>query len=422
MQIVEHFFFNLSLMVVLLFFSALWTRRTKAHTTKVLTRLFMIVSLIVCFLFSYQLNDSVILDLRLIPFLIGAFYAGMGVVLAILSVIIRGYYSFDFGFICHSFLYLFLAHLSIKWAPLFLSKPPKQRIAIIALSALTIGIMQSIVLGITFNEYSWYVYFSYLFIQPVGAGMVAFFLEELCKSFKYKSFKVESKKLEAVEQMGAAISHEIRNPLTAALGFVQLLENDYISDEERNLYLTILKNELHSAENVIHDYLTFSNPEIEKDQIDLVLEVTNVVLSLKPQAISSNVRIITVLPKSVVIEGDRQKLRQSLQNIMKNAIEAMETGGILKVKLILQPSSVIIRIKDTGPGMTQEQIERIGEPYYSTKGDKGTGLGLMVVLSIIRAMNGTIHIESTLGKGTCFEITLPVISSESEVSNRSNVY
>ncbi|MFC4410139.1 ATP-binding protein [Chungangia koreensis] len=362
------------------------------------------------------------MDLRLIPFIIGSLYAGMGIILGILAVIVRGFFGFDLGFILNALLYLTLAHISIKWAPKFLVLLPKQRILVAVYITLAIGILQGLALDFITQEHPWGAYTAYLFIQPIGVGLIAFFLEELCKSNKFKNHKVETKRLEAVEQMGAAISHEIRNPLTAALGFVQLLENDQLNEEERELYLSILKQELHSAENVIQDYLTFSDPNIEKEKFDLIQEVTNVVHSLKPHAQKNEIRIITVLPKNVIIEGDRQKLRQCLMNIMKNALEAMENGGLLKVKVILHYSTVTIRIKDTGPGMTKEQIERIGEPYYSTKGDRGTGLGLMVVFSIIRAMNGTIHAESEVGKGTVFEISLPTIPSDIEIRTMSNIY
>lgn len=422
MQIAEHFLFNLSLIVVLLFILGLWGRQSNDSTMKVLTITYFILSLSICFFFSYPINENVLLDLRLIPFMIGSLYSGMGVILGLLSVVVRGFYGFDIGFVLNALLYLTLALLSIKLAPKFLTLLPKQRILYTVYITLVIGIIQAVALDYITQQQVWGAYTAYMLIQPIGAGLIAFFLEELCKSYKFKNHKVESKRLEAVEQMGAAISHEIRNPLTAALGFVQLLEDDQLSEDEKTLYLTILKQELHSAENVIHDYLTFSNPNIENEKFDLIHEVTNVVLSLKPQAQKNEIRIITVLPKNVIIEGDRQKLRQCLMNIMKNAIEAMGDGGLMKVKVILHHSTVTIRIRDTGPGMTKEQIDRIGEPYYSTKGDRGTGLGLMVVFSIIRAMNGTIHVESEVGKGTVFEISLSSISSDIEIPRMSNIY
>src|SRR5690606_7165823 len=94
-------------------------------------------------------------------------------------------------------------------------------------------------------------------------------------------------------------------------------------------------------------------------------------------------------------------------NIIKNSIEAMENGGTITVEVDSTPSNVTIRIHDTGKGMSPEQVERLGEPYYSTKGESGTGLGIMVAYNIVRAMKGTINVKSEVGKGTTFEFTFP---------------
>src|SRR5690606_15181647 len=100
---------------------------------------------------------------------------------------------------------------------------------------------------------------------------------------------------------------------------------------------------------------------------------------------------------------------QCFVNLMKNAIEAMPNGGILSVySTVVNGKSVVIRIKDTGIGMDDKQLSRLGEPYFSTKDIKGTGLGMMVVYRIIESMNGFIEVESEVGKGTCFTITLPL--------------
>ncbi|MDR6879754.1 signal transduction histidine kinase [Bacillus sp. 3255] len=110
----------------------------------------------------------------------------------------------------------------------------------------------------------------------------------------------------------------------------------------------------------------------------------------------------------MIIEGDRNKLRQSFINIGKNAIEAMaNTGGLLEITSSSgHGGSVIVSFRDSGIGMTQEQIGRLGTPYFSSK-EKGTGLGTMVSFSLIRAMKGKIRIDSEKGKGTVFEITFP---------------
>jgi two-component system sporulation sensor kinase B len=108
-----------------------------------------------------------------------------------------------------------------------------------------------------------------------------------------------------------------------------------------------------------------------------------------------------------VTHGDQQKFRQIFINVIKNAIESMPTGGYLMIKMDYNRSYVSVEIRDTGVGMSKDQLERLGEPYYSTKGSKGTGLGMMVVYSIVRAMNGTINVESELGVGTTFYFKFP---------------
>ena len=106
-------------------------------------------------------------------------------------------------------------------------------------------------------------------------------------------------------------------------------------------------------------------------------------------------------------------------NIAKNGIEAIEDGGSLHIEIQMDKDHIILLIRDTGKGMTKEQIKRLGEPYFTTKGAKGTGLGMMVSFSIIHSMNGSIQIKSEFGKGTCFEITFPHVQ-QSEVAKGKN--
>jgi two-component system, sporulation sensor kinase B len=131
---------------------------------------------------------------------------------------------------------------------------------------------------------------------------------------------------------------------------------------------------------------------------------------LRPLANMSSVEIQTsLIPFNV--KGEREKFQQCLLNIMKNAIEAMPNGGLLDIYVSLNKNNILIRISDTGVGMTREQLERLGEPYFTTKGTKGTGLGMMVVYRIIESMNGTIQITSEVNKGTQVSVYLPLIQS-----------
>jgi two-component system sporulation sensor kinase B len=223
---------------------------------------------------------------------------------------------------------------------------------------------------------------------------------------------IKAEKLKAVEQMGAAISHEIRNPLTAASGFVQLLQDDYLSRQKRKEYLSIVKEELISAERVIQDYLTFAKPSLETfEELNVKGELRQIINILQPLANQNSVEILTDFSVIGFIKGDQQKFRQCFVNVLKNGIEAMPNGGYLSITSEYTQNNVTIRVKDTGIGMTSEQLERLGEPFYSTKGKNGTGLGMMVVYSIVRAMDGNIWVESELGVGTTFHFEFRTISS-----------
>ncbi|TQR20335.1 sensor histidine kinase [Psychrobacillus vulpis] len=409
MELIEHFFFNLSLLIVLLFFSMLWVERAESlRTIQIIATVYIIASLLLCFVFTHRIEGhDVILDLRKIPFIIGGLYIGLGPLLASLTIIVRSFYGIDTGFWLTIFFYGSLAILFWRISPWFLKLSSKKRILFSVSVSFLFSFVQSFPLGFAdMNQFD--VWFSYLFIQPLGVGVIAYFIEEIYKTIQLRLHVVKLKRLETVEQMGAAICHEIRNPLTAAIGFVQLLQDESISRESRVQYISILRNELKSAEQVIQNYLTFSKPEIELVEPLIVHEeLQQIIQSLQVLANRNSVHIITNYSYTGAIEGDSQKFHQCFVNIMKNAIEAMPNGGVLTVETMSTSSNMTILVQDTGAGMTAEQLNRLGEPYYSTKGEKGTGLGIMVVYSIVHAMNGRIHVESELGVGTRFEFTFP---------------
>ncbi|WP_144289495.1 sensor histidine kinase, partial [Domibacillus epiphyticus] len=114
--------------------------------------------------------------------------------------------------------------------------------------------------------------------------------------------------------------------------------------------------------------------------------------------------------ENLYISGEAAKLHQCLINVIKNGIEAMPEGGQLSVSLKKLGSEAWLSVTDSGTGMSEEQLERLGTPFYTTK-DKGTGLGTMVVYSIVRAMGGEIKVKSEENKGTSFTIALPIVQN-----------
>ncbi|MEK3979167.1 ATP-binding protein [Psychrobacillus sp. FSL K6-2836] len=414
MELIVYFFFNLSLLIVLLFFGVLWAEKTKEYRSlQFIAITYFIVSIVVCFMFTFQIEGiNIVFDLRKIPFIVGSLYLGLGPFLAAFIIIVRGFFGIDYGFWMTIMYYGGLAILFWRISPWFKKRSPNQRVLFSVGVAFLFSFVQTFTTGVWHLPHnSTEVWLAYLVIQPIAVGIISYIIEGITMAIQLRQRTMKSKRLEAVEQMGAAISHEIRNPLTTAIGFVQLLQNDSISRENHTQYLSIIKNELKSAERVIQDYLNFSNPEIKSiEPLLLQEELEQVVQLLQPSAKRNSVKIVSMFSPGEEIEGDKQKFHQCLVNIMKNAIEAMPKGGILTVETKSTPTTVSILIKDTGSGMTLEQVTRLGEPYYSTKGDKGTGLGIMVVYSIVRAMNGTIHVESEIGEGTTFIFTFPSLS------------
>lgn len=141
----------------------------------------------------------------------------------------------------------------------------------------------------------------------------------------------------------------------------------------------------------------------------LAEEIKYIVDVLAPYAKMQSVQINTnIADHDCYVVGERQKLRQCLINVVKNCIESISNKGTIHIDMMNDMDQVLIEIRDTGCGMTSEQIQQMGTPYCSTK-EKGTGLGMVVVLNIIKSMNGKLNIRSEKEKGTLFSITFPLV-------------
>ncbi|MEH7072543.1 HAMP domain-containing sensor histidine kinase [Neobacillus drentensis] len=372
-----------------------------------------IAMLWLCIQFSYNPVPNARYDLRIIPLVLGALYIGIGPILIAATLFIRGLYGFDFGFLLTCILYVPLAVIFWRLYPWFLKQVPARRIFVTICMGIVLGVLTVIGMGFANPDAYWLdAWIAFLIIPSLGVGIISYGIEFVHRNNEMQQQLIKAEKLKAVEQMGAAISHEIRNPLTAASGFVQLLQDDYLSRQKRKEYLMIVKDELLSAERVIQDYLTFAKPSLNAfEELNVKSELRQIINILLPLANQNSVEIITDFSVIGFIKGDGQKFRQCFVNVIKNAIESMPNGGYLTITTEFSKNYVTISVKDTGIGMTMEQLERLGEPFYSTKGKNGTGLGMMVVYSIARAMDGSIWAESEVGIGTTFYFKFPTIPS-----------
>lgn len=229
---------------------------------------------------------------------------------------------------------------------------------------------------------------------------------------KAEALLVQSEKLSVVGQLAAGVAHEIRNPLTSLKGFLQLLHK---RSEENGFYFELMLSELDRINNIVSEFLMLSKPQaISFRRIDVLKTVQKVIDFLSSQALLNNVQIEAHFPEEqeVYIEGDENQLKQVFINLLKNAIEAMPEGGAVDISLERrEPDKVLIRFADQGPGIPEEKLAKLGQPFYTTK-EKGTGLGLMVTFRIVQEHGGEIHVQSEVGLGTVFEVNLPVNPAE----------
>jgi two-component system, sporulation sensor kinase B len=411
LEITQHLLFNLSLLLIFIFICIIWSlkRKDPALISKRAAIVCGIAAIWACIALAYELTETTRFDLREVPVIIGGLYMGIGPILSLAIILFRGLHGLDTGFFLNILIYGPLALLLWRVYPLFWKKSPKQRIIIsvsitLITSLATIATME--ISNIDLNRFD--AYFAFLVIPPLGMLITSSTIEFVRSNLMMRQQLFKSEKLAAVEQMGAAISHEIRNPLTVSKGFVQLLEEETIHPDKQKEYLSLIREGLDSAEQVIQDYLTFSKPTIDSmEELNVQHELSQIISILIPTANQHSVLVTAEFSPSAYVSGDRQKFRQCMLNVIKNGIESMPHGGKLFIDVHKDNKQITIKIKDTGIGMTKDQINRLGEPYYSTKGAKGTGLGMMVAFSVIRAMNGTVHITSELKKGTTFSFQFP---------------
>lgn len=221
---------------------------------------------------------------------------------------------------------------------------------------------------------------------------------------------VNSEKLESISHLSSALAHEIRNPMTAAKGFLQLIMSNDSIDEKIREYLLIAISEIDQAEKIIRNFLTYAKPKLEEVQnLCLAEEVTKVLLILDPLAHLHSVQIFFDCHSYGMIRGESTLLQQCLLNICKNAIEAMPSGGTLSIYISDDANQIFVDIKDTGVGMSEEQLKQLGKPFFSSKGEKGTGLGLLATYSILERFNAGVKVRSKKGVGTIFSLSFPLI-------------
>ncbi len=222
---------------------------------------------------------------------------------------------------------------------------------------------------------------------------------------------LQAEKMAAIGKLAAGVAHEINNPLTGVLTNSSLMLQDLPVDDPRREDLQTVVNETLRCRKIVKGLLDFARQSApQKQELNLNRVVEDVLALVRNQASFRNIAISADLdPRLPFIMADADQMRQVALNIVLNAAEAMPQGGALHITSKFDPVSkaVVIRISDTGTGIPDEIMDRLFEPFFTTK-KTGTGLGLSIAYGIVERHKGVLEVESAVGRGTTFIISLPI--------------
>lgn len=226
-----------------------------------------------------------------------------------------------------------------------------------------------------------------------------------------KRLLLQSEKLRLAGEIAAGVAHEIRNPMTVISGFVQMMNDDTSSPYQ--IYTNIIQKEIERIDLILAEFLVLSKPQVDNyaeiQVIHILADISNL-FHLEFQ--QRNIEL--VLPdklSTAKILGNENQIKQVLINTVKNAMEAIGENGIVQIQTYTEKDQLHINIHDSGCGIPPHLLERIFEPFYTTK-TKGTGLGMMIINKIIQDHQGSIKIQSKLKIGTEISICLPIITEK----------
>lgn len=226
---------------------------------------------------------------------------------------------------------------------------------------------------------------------------------------------MQQEKLASIGRLSAGVAHEINNPLTTILTSAMLIQEDLSKEDPAYEEMQIIANEALRCRKIVTSLLDFARQSQPQKRIGDINEViTESVLLTQKQAAFKDIKVQSELhPKIPALMFDKGQIEQAIINLILNAVEATSEGGTITVKSAFDTKKSIAQIHlcDTGEGMDSDQIDKIFEPFYTTK-ESGTGLGLSITHGIVEQHGGHITVESQKGRGTCFIIHLPITPNE----------
>ena len=258
-----------------------------------------------------------------------------------------------------------------------------------------------------------------------GVSHVITIGEEITDRVEANRAIARAEKLAAIGRLASGVVHEINNPLATISACAEALESRVSEGEFKESpalddlreYLGLIRSEAFRCKMITNGLLDFSRTRTtEHSLVNLADVISSAVRLLSHQQRGEKVEFQINTPEELPpISGDAGQLQQAVIALATNAIDSMPEGGVLRIASKRNGSSVLIEVSDTGVGISQENITKIFEPFFTTKEiGKGTGLGLAVCYGILTEHGGSLEVQSTLGVGTTFTISLPAINSDGD--------
>ncbi|MGD6871986.1 ATP-binding protein [Sutcliffiella horikoshii] len=376
--------------------------------------LFIMLVMVICTMsFPIEVTEGSNYDQKLIPVILSFLYGGLVTgAIVVVSMLYYLYMIGDSNIIAMVINYFILATLLILFRNRYSSLSLKNKISIISFLFLLITSTRAIRLFYLNEEKEIFLNVLVSIITWISLVTAIMIIENLNMQMQLQHELQRSEKLKVVSELAASVAHEVRNPMTSTRGFLQLMSQDDNLNGSQKRYIDISIEELDRAQSIIQDYLSLAKPnKLGMDRINVSKELEQVVQLMSTYTTLNNTSIRHEIEDELYIKANKDEMKQVLINLIKNGIEAIDKDGTVTVKASSRRGMVLIEIRDNGVGMTPQQVERLGTPFYSTK-DKGTGIGLTISFQIIELLQGKIEVTSEVGKGSIFTIKLPMETSE----------
>jgi signal transduction histidine kinase len=224
-----------------------------------------------------------------------------------------------------------------------------------------------------------------------------------------------SEKMASIGLLAAGVAHEVNTPLTGISSFTQMLLQGADPDDPRTRLLEKIERQTFRAAKIVNGLLSLSRPGSLASSDRAVIDVNGVLADvlglLEHQFATHRIKVRKEFSEEpALVSGMEHKLQQVFLNLFLNAKDAMPKGGWLSVRTAAEPERIMVELADTGGGIPSEHLARIYDPFFTTKAmNQGTGLGLSITYGIVREHDGTIECDSTVGQGTRFVLSFPVV-------------